>query len=286
MSIQWVLVFFILLIGLGCGTYVAAIITTEWCGKAKNIRTAGMITSLVILAVGGFTSVFHLTHPERIFGALSHPTSGIFMESSMIGLVGLIIIIYLIALRRKATDNTLKIIGTIGMIPALILAFAVGHSYMMPARPAWNTIILPLNYLASASVMGCVCFSILVSRRKDAETAVLDGINRATLISLAIQAVLIIAYLIYLSVAPYPDATRSASRVLAGDLAPLFWGGIVLFGLFVPAVLVAQFKKKKAELSAAVMRVQVSLVCILLGGVAFRVMMFALGSGIKQYFQS
>lgn len=284
MSIEWILVFFILLVGLGCGTYVVAIITTEWFGKAKQIRMPSMITSLVILAVGGVTSIFHLQHPERIFGALSHPTSGIFMESSMIGLVGLVIIIYLIALRRKATDNTLKIIGTIGMIPAVILAFAVGHSYMMPARPAWNTLTLPLNYFASAAVMGCVCVSILLARSKGTDPAVISGLNRATLISLAIQAVLVIAYIIYLSVAPYQAATRSASRILAGDLAPLFWGGIVLLGLLVPAVLVLQIKKKKAEFSSLVMRVQVSMACILLGGIAFRVMMFALGSGIKQYF--
>jgi anaerobic dimethyl sulfoxide reductase subunit C (anchor subunit) len=284
MSIQWVLVFFILLVGLGCGTFVVTIFTTEWCGKVRQIRKTGMITSLVILALGGVTSVFHLTHPERIFGALSHPTSGIFMESSMIGLVGLIIIIYLIALRRDATDSTLKIIGTIGMIPAVILAFAIGHSYMMAARPAWNTLILPLNYFVSAGVMGCVCFNILVARNKNADPTVMAGLNRATLISLAIQAVLVIVYIIYLSAAPYQAATRSASRVLAGDLAPLFWGGIVLLGLLVPTVLIAQIKKEKDKLSTLVMRVQISLVCIILGGIAFRVMMFALGSSIKQYF--
>lgn len=284
MSIQWELVFFILLVGLGCGTFVAVIITTEWLGKARQIRTTSMIVSLVILALGGLTSVLHLTHPERIFGALSHPTSGIFMESTMIGLVGLTIIIFLIALRRKATDRTLKIIGTIGMIPAVILAFAVGNSYTLAARPAWDTWTLPLNYFISASVMGCVCLSVLVSRSKETDGTVIAGLNRVTLISLAVQAVMVIAFLIHLAIAPYPDATRSVSRVLAGNLAPLFWGGIVLMGLLVPAVLIAQFKKKKAELKTFFMRISISLVCVLLGGVAFRVMMFALGSGIKQYF--
>lgn len=284
MSIEWILVFFILLVGLGSGTYAAAIIMTEWLGKAREIRSSSMIVSLVILVVGGITSIFHLQHPERIFGALSHPTSGIFMEASMIGLTSLAIIIYLVALRRQVTDQTLKIIGTIGMIPALVLAFAIGHSYMMPARPAWNTWTLPLNYFVSASVMGCACLSILAVRSKNADTAVVAGLNRATLISIGIQAVLVIAYIIHLSIAPYPDATRSVSRVLTGNLAPLFWGGIVLLGLVLPTLLVGQAKKKKAKLSVIAIRVQVSLLSILLGSIAFRVMMFALGSGIKQYF--
>jgi anaerobic dimethyl sulfoxide reductase subunit C (anchor subunit) len=202
----------------------------------------------------------------------------------MIGLVGLDIIIYLVALRRKASDQTLKIIGTIGMIPAVILAFAVGNSYTLAARPAWDSWTLPLNYLASAAVMGCVCISALVARSKESDPAVTGGLNRATLISLAVQAVLVIAFLIHLAVAPYQDATRSAARVLAGDLAPLFWGGIVLLGFIVPTILIVQFQRKKADIKALLTRVGISAACVLLGGVAFRVLMFALGSGIDQYF--
>jgi anaerobic dimethyl sulfoxide reductase subunit C (anchor subunit) len=243
-----------------------------------------MIISLVILAAGGLSSVLHLTHPERIFGALSHPTSGIFMESTMIGLMALAIIIYLVALQRKASDQALKIIGTIGMIPAVLLAFSIGYTYILPSRPAWDTLILPFTYVVSAAVMGFVCVNIIVALSKDADRSAITALNKATLISLGVQAVLIIGYLIYLAIAPFPDASRSASRVLAGDLAPLFWGGIVLLGLIVPIVLVAQLNKKKVDLKAMIIRVEVSLVCILVGGVALRAMMFALGSSIKQYF--
>jgi anaerobic dimethyl sulfoxide reductase subunit C (anchor subunit) len=63
----------------------------------------------------------------------------------------------------------------------------------------------------------------------------LATIKRATLVFLGIEAVLFVTYLIHLAVAPYPDVTRSAARVLAGDLAPLFWGGLVLLGLLVPS---------------------------------------------------
>ncbi|MGG0717238.1 DmsC/YnfH family molybdoenzyme membrane anchor subunit [Robertmurraya massiliosenegalensis] len=284
MDIQWALVFFLLLVGMGCGTFVASIITTEWLGKVKQIRSISMIISLVILAIGGLTSVLHLTHPERIFGALSHPTSGIFVESTMLGLLGLVIIIYLVALKRKATEGSLKIIGTIGIIPAVLLAFAIGNTYVMASRPAWDTLLLPLYYLASASVMGCVIVSILAARSKGTDAKAVIGLNRATLISLAVQTVLIIAYVIYLSLAPFPDASRSASRLLTGDLTLYFWGGIVLLGILVPSILVIQIIKKKDELKIYFTRFGVSLFSILVGGVAFRMIMFTLGTGIKQYF--
>lgn len=284
MSIQWALVFFLLLVGWGCGVYAASIITVDWLGRAKQIRLISMIISFVILVLGGFVSVLHLTHPSRIFLALSHPTSGIFLEALLIGLLALVIIIYIVALKRSASDGTLKIIGTIGLIPAIILAFAIGNTYTLPARPAWDTILLPLNYFVSAGVMGMVTVSILAARSKEPDKTAVSGLNRATFISLAIQAVLVVAYLIYLTTAPFPDESRSAGRLLVGDLAPLFWTGLVVLGILVPAVLVAQFKKKEAEFRVLLLQIQISLVLILVGGVTFRVIMFALGSGVKEYF--
>jgi len=41
---------------------------------------------------------------SKKFGALGHPTSGIFMESMMIFLLGLAIVVYLLALRRNASS--------------------------------------------------------------------------------------------------------------------------------------------------------------------------------------
>ncbi|SHN63731.1 dimethyl sulfoxide reductase anchor subunit family protein [Desulfitobacterium chlororespirans] len=299
MSIEWSLVFFTVFVGLGCGIFVCSVILTEWGGMAKQVRTKSSLAALAALAIGGFSSVLHLGHPERIFGALGHPTSGIFMESTMLGLVALDIIVYLVAMRRNASDRTLRIISTVGIIPAVILAFAVGYTYVLSARPAWNTLILPLIYLASAGLMGCYSLSLLIAFTNNissapgttsAEIAAAKGapsaagtIKWATLIAVAFQAVLLILYLIHLAVAPYPDITRSATRVLTGDLAVLFWGGLVLLGLLVPAALVSPFNKKKAKQIPPVASLAFGLVCVLVSSALFRGLMFSLGSSIKQF---
>lgn len=301
MDIQWPLVFFTLFIGLGCGTFAGSIIITEWFGRAKQIRMLSSIIAIVALGLGGMASTLHLGHPERMFGALGHPTSGIFMESSIIFLLGLDILIYLLALRRNVSGQTCKIIGTVGIVLAIALAFVNGDTYVMAARPAWNTLVLPVLYIASAAVMGCFSLNLLLLRTEHYDktaitatetaatteataTATTLMINRASLAALAIQAVLMIAYLVHIAVAPYPDMTRSVARVLLGNLALLFWGGWVLLGLVVPAALMTKFYAKKAKNIAPLTSVKLGLACVLVAGIAFRMLMFSLGSSIRQFF--
>ncbi len=297
MSIQWPLVFFTLFIGLGCGTFVGSVILTEWVGKAKQIRTVSAQAAILSIGIGGVASTLHLGHPERMFGALGHPTSGIFLESMLIFLLGLAIVVYLLALRREAAAGTCKIIGTVGAILATLLTFVNGDAYVMAAIPAWNTLILPALYLVSAAVMGCFSISLLLQWSADhkatattltaAETAATTEtaaaaamVKRTTLLALAMHAVVLVAYLVHIAAAPYPDVARSVTRVLAGNLAPLFWGGWVLLGLVVPTALLTRFYTKSNEAMLA----KAGFCSVLAAGVAFRALMFLLGSSIKQYF--
>jgi anaerobic dimethyl sulfoxide reductase subunit C (anchor subunit) len=167
----------------------------------------------------------------------------------------------------------------IGAVPAILLAFAVGDTYVMSSRPAWDTLTLPLVYLASAFALGCFSFSVLLGRNESARTTLI--MKRTTLVALGIEVVLIVAYLVALAVAPYPDMTRSATRVLAGNLAPLFWVGIVLIGLLVPGALVAL---QKAEKLSTPVGAVFGLLCVFVGAVTFRLLMFNLGSSIWQFF--
>lgn len=285
MSIEWALVGFTTFVALGVGLF-AGVVATEWWHREEQIRLPGAIAALVALALGGISSVLHLGHPERIFGALGHPTSGIFAESTLIGLLGLGIIAYLMAMRRNASDGARRMTATIAVAPGIMLAFAVGDSYVMASRPAWNTLVLPLLYLVSAGVMGCFSLSVLITRTKDAdatgETAA--AVNRTALAALGIQAVLIIAYLVHLAIAPYAEPSRSATRVLAGNLAPLFWIGLVLIGLLAPTALLTRLRTKIAQSLSPRATAQLCLLCVFVAGAAFRVLMFSLGSSIRHFF--
>ena len=283
MDVQWALVFFTLFTGLGVGLF-CAVVATEWWGKAETVRFPAAVTALVALAIGGVASLLHLGHPDRIFGALGHPTSGIFIEMLFIGLAGIGIIVYLVMLKRGSSDVSRKAVATVTAVPAVVLSFTVGNTYVMASRPAWDTLILPLVYVATAAVMGCAALTLFAAVKEDAETT--GRVARALLISLGVQLVLVIAYVASLTWAPYPDVSRSAGRVLSGSLAPLFWAGLVLLGLVVPAVLAYLLRAKKEGGLSPLVGASIGLASVLAGGIAFRALMFALGSGVDSFFSN
>jgi anaerobic dimethyl sulfoxide reductase subunit C (anchor subunit) len=283
MDVQWALVFFTLFTGLGVGLFVA-VVATEWWGKAETVRFPAAVTALVALAIGGVASLLHLGHPDRIFGALGHPTSGIFIEMLFIGLAGIGIIVYLVMLKRGSSDVSRKAVATVTAVPAVVLSFTVGNTYVMASRPAWDTLILPLAYVATAAVMGCAALTLFAAVKEDAEST--GRVARALQISLAVQLVLVIAYVASLTWAPFPDTSRSASRVLTGSLAPLFWAGLVLLGLAVPAVVAYLLRAKKEGGLSPRTGAAIGLASVLAGGIAFRALMFALGSGVDNFFSN
>ncbi|QUN07097.1 dimethyl sulfoxide reductase anchor subunit [Shewanella yunxiaonensis] len=277
MGNEWALVFFTSFVALGAGTFMA-VGFNEWRGFDPKVRWSGAVAAIILLSLGGFSSVMHLGHPERIFGALGHPTSGIFMESSMIGLTALCIVAYLVALKRNAALGTLRFIASVGVVLAAILAFAVGDSYIMGARPAWDTLILPLIYLMTAVVAACFAYNIM----HKPNLSVGDSITTKslTLLALLVMAVLIIAYVVHISSDDFPDYSRSATRILSGDLAPLFWAGIVLVGIVIPAILALIKPANNSRSTLAI----IALVCVFIGAISFRLMMFKLGTSVWQFF--
>lgn len=281
MEIQWPLVFFTLLTSLGVGAF-AFVAITEWLGKAERSRLPGAITALVAMAAGGVASVFHLGHIERLFNVLSNLSSGIAQELILSGLTGLAIVVYIIVVRMGYSAQVRKIVAIVGLVLAAILAIVVGKNYVLASRPAWNTWLLPLLYLASAAVLGLFTMYIWAAVRKE-EEATVTAVNKATLIALAVQAVVVVAYVVYLAVAPFQNPLRSASRLLAGDLAPVFWGGLVVVGLLIPLGLTAWFFAAKKKVFPSLVVAVVGLVCVLGGGVATRALMYILGSSIEKF---
>ncbi len=280
MGSEWALVFFTSLVDLGTGLFVALCIN-EWFNINEEVKTKGALSVLVILALGGFSSVLHLGHPERIFGALGHPTSGIFIESSMIGLTGICVIAYLYALKRQTSKQTLKTITLIGAIPSIILAFAVGDSYVMEARPAWDTLTIPFVYLASAGLMGSLAYTALLS---NPSKTLMEKMKRIIQGMVLLQAFTIMAYLIALGSADYPDASRSVGYVLTGGLATLFWGGMVVIGLVIPLG-IASFKGQTADMIAISSTPFIlGVICAFVGAAVYRLVMFNLGTPIWQFF--
>jgi len=272
MSIEWPLVFFSLFTGIACGMFFSLVYVAEYNGKALDKRNRISIIVLICMAIGGLCAQLHLGHPERMFGALGHPTSGIFMEAAVEFTLGAIVLAYILAIRRDAGEKMTKFLGTMGAVVAAVMAFINGDTFVVAARPAWNTLILPAFYIASASVLGAFALNILLGNDEESYE-ILKGL---LLKVLGFQAVIFILYLVMVAMAPYPDYSRSLSRIFAGDLAPLSWLGILIVGMGIPAKLVRDGKASSMAL--------VTFLCVLAGGLSFRIMMFLIGSSVCNFF--
>lgn len=292
MDVQWSLVLFAALSAWGAGAYAASVIFGEWLGWAKQVAKPALIVSAAALIVGALASMTHLGHLDRIFGVLSNPASGIFVEGLSAALLVLIIVVILVARARKASPIAIKGVATVGLVPAIVLTVAVGSSYLMPARPAWSVLALPLLSVGTAAVLGCLtvfALNALVGGEVDdaSRTRSASGLKKVTMAVLAVQAVLLAAYVVSVGMAPFPDQSRSVERIVAGDLSVLFWGAVVVLGVAVPlAASLTQRRRldavdgSEALASSGGVLLAAALVCAVVAAAAFRVVMFSLGSSV------
>jgi len=281
MEISWSLVFYTLFVGLGMGAF-AFVAITEYLGKAEKSRMAGAIITLVAMVAGGISSALHLGHVERVANVLANLESHIAQELILVIVVGAFVVLYIALLIANASDILRKIVVTLGLLAAIALAFMNGLIYVLPSRPAWNTVLWPLLYTASAAVLGLFTMYIWEALR-EGEVSVVKGVNKWSVITLAVYGALIIAYVIYLAMAPFPAESRSPARLLTGDLAWIFWGGVVAIGLAVPLGMTAWLWSSKQEKVPFLATAVVGLACTFVGAVAIRALMYALGTSIQQF---
>ena len=63
-------------------------------------------------------------------------------------------VLFFLMLRRSEDDTVPQWLAVVGIVLVLVLIVAMGHSYMMPSLPAWDTVLQLLSLLGAACVMG------------------------------------------------------------------------------------------------------------------------------------
>lgn len=169
MEIQWSLVLFTAISGIGACFFGASCLQAL-LKKGEMPTKLECIVAFVLVAVGGSISVTHIIHHlDRIVAALSHPTSGIFIEALFTGIFCAIIAVYFIMVLKNVAERPRKIVAAIAIVVAVIYAFECGNSYNMTSRPAWTTYALPLGYCLTAVGGGCALNLLLKGLVKETE---------------------------------------------------------------------------------------------------------------------
>ena len=165
--------------------------------KGGEIQVPSLIAAVIVLAIGGIAVVFHLTHPFNLFNGFGHLTSGITQELIAIVILVVVMVIYFLMLRRSEDNSVPAWLAVLAIVAGLILIVAMGHSYMMPSRPAWNSILQLLSLLGAACVLGPATVAIIAGAKK----VDIPELGLFNVVGSLVNAVLVAAFLGIMSMA-------------------------------------------------------------------------------------
>lgn len=294
MELQWPLILFTTFVAWSAGLFGAQG-AAALAGEGKKAQMPALVASAVLLAVGGIAVFFHLEHFERIFNGFGNPTSGITQELVCVVVVAVLMVVAFVMLRKADGDTDApampKWLAVCMIVAAALLVLVTGHSYMMAARPAWDSVLGPLSLLGAAAAMGPLTFAVIeVVRDETAGRAV----ALFSLVGSVANAVLAAAYLFameaagdsYTDVGYYFDPTHpTAGMADVAALSPMAGESVAMVVVAVIAALVpivaAVLGRKSGnwKLWGAV-----GAACAVVGAVALRMAFYSVGASVYLFY--
>jgi anaerobic dimethyl sulfoxide reductase subunit C (anchor subunit) len=292
METMWPLILFTTFIAWSAGLFGAqGLLALK--GKAPKAQLPALIIAFVLMAVGGVAVFFHLQHWERIFNGFGHLTSGITQELIGVVLMFMVMVAYFTMIRRNGADKLPAWCGVLALIVALILVVVMGHSYMMPSRPAWDSVAQIASLIGASCVLGPATLAIIMEVRGD-ETA---DIGTPVLLGSVVNAVATVVYLIVMNAASsaftslgyYYDPTQitrgmidfeAATGVFSGDRLTLSVTGMVcVLVSVVLAFICKKYPKGRWKLGGTLIAV-----AAFIGAIVLRIIFYELGLSVYMFY--
>ncbi len=295
MELQWPLIIFTTLLAWSCGVFAAqGVLALK--GEGKEIQLPALIASVVLLAVSGVAVFFHLQHWERIFNGFGHITSGITQELIAIVAFVVVAVVYLAMLRKSSDGGTVpKWLAVVAVAISVVLSVVSAHSYMMAARPAWDTVVWPLAMLLGGGAAGALTvMAMLAAKGGESKLGGLTAVVLAAasaVVSVALVAVWQASAGSFADVGYHFDPTTPTSplldvaaetNVLSGELAPLVWLGVIVVGALAPIACAALAHKKGGKSWLALGAAGAA--CAVVGAVCLRVVFYELGLSVFMFY--
>ena len=290
MELQWPLILFTTLLAWAAGLFAAQCV---WAlrGKGARAQMPALITSAVLLVVGGIAVFFHLEHWERIFNGFGHLTSGITQELIAIVVLAVVAVAYLVLMRKSDDGASVpKWLAWVAVALSVVLVAVMAHSYTMAARPAWDSLLQIASLLGAACGFGPATMALICAVRD--ESSDLDA--KANLIGQAVNVVLVVAYLIamqatagsYTAVEFWFDPTSPTMDITPdGSTAP-FSGASLAWAVVAIVAAVAGLGSALAGRAKGDWKVwgAVGAACVLVSALALRVVFYMTGISIYPFF--
>jgi protein NrfD len=230
--------------------------------KVDSLKTFGWVLFISIVAALVLV-VADLLRPWNLVNALmtSFFTGefGLFRSWMAVGIVLLSVdalLLFLVALRHTVNIKILNaavdagwfgvLLTAVGLLITIYSGFLIATA---PGIPFWNTALIPVLWMLSASVSALALAELLIHR---------DDVTKFTVrAGTALEVAELIAALALVNLAMYGGtavARSSGWALVNGPLAPAFWGGVMAAGILTPLAvgLVSWRREIKLLLTAAV----------------------------------
>ncbi|WP_172135382.1 hypothetical protein [Adlercreutzia sp. ZJ473] len=295
MEMQWPLILFTAFVAWSAGLFGTQSVLAVM-GKAKKAQMPMLITSAALLVIGGVAVFFHLEHWERIFNGFGHLSSGITQELIAIVVLAIVMVVFFVMLRKGAGGEVPRALAIVGIVVAVALVCVAGASYLMPARPTWNSITEVLSLVGNACAFGPLTALLIMTLVDSADGEGISATARIALVGTVANAVTTIIFLIVMVIADgsltdvgyYFDPTHPTHAMQTVAAANPFAGGsavtavVAIIGAAAAAALALVGSKKPAP-TAKVLAIA-ALACALIGAVTLRMAFYASGLSMFMFF--
>jgi formate-dependent nitrite reductase membrane component NrfD len=243
--------------GISGGLYLAA---------AYFDNLLGMFIAWLLAGCMGVSYMIHLTHPVRFWRMLMKPKTswiarGFIFIMLFIGFTTVQLILSQWVPQATGAITALKVVaGVFAFAQSIYTGFAVSY---VNAIKVWNSAIVPILFVTCGISGGLAILLAVMMGQDSSQIVMLENIIRVVLIAFAVIVGVYLWNATYSSIA----AKDAVVRLIGGALAPLFWIGVILFGIVVPVVIsVTTYFTGEAASGFLVTAV----VCEIIGGLALR----------------
>ena len=295
MELQWPLIIFTTLLAWSCGVFAAqGVLALK--GEGREGQLPALIASVVLLAVSGVAVFFHLQHWERIFNGFGHITSGITQELIAIVVFVVVAVVYFAMLRKSEDGGTVpQWLAVVAIVISVVLAVVSAHSYMMAARPAWDTVVWPLAMLLGGGAAGALTVMAMLAAKGGSSK--LGGLLSTALAACSAVATVALVAVWQASAGSFADVgyhfdpttptsplldVAAETNVLSDELAPLVWLGVIVVGALTPLACAVLANKKGGKSWLALGAAGAA--CAVVGAVCLRVAFYELGLSVFMFY--
>lgn len=291
---EYALMIFTILAQLAVGMLLVGLIVRAYAVKKVGLDKASQLLDLPIytvvpvMALALVASLFHLGKVTHVIGAVPNlGTSWISREVVLAVTFIVFAALYTFLYWRKAGSEGLRtFLGWLSAVIGLVLVFAMGMTYLLPAEPAMNTLATPVQFFVATLLLGALGFAsvfMLAYARlanKDASiqkfmTDSVRWIALSAIVLLGVEFLVMPIYLAYLSTQGI--AALKSLNLMVGTYGVVFFLRLVL--VFAGAGVLAATIYRNASLPEGAKTltafVYSAFVCVLLSELLARFLFYA-----------